>query len=392
MKNFSKIKTALAVLLLAILSCSQNPVSAFQAKSYGEVTPSQRTMPSCISLSPGDVSLTMAPLPEEMTNGETLTLAVTIHYTGEPTICHAVFSVDGTPLDSDKGFFLYPGRTVTHSHVISPAQAEKGGITISFQLYSSDTPVANVSQSISLTRVPTPEEIKAEEDAKRARDKEYILTKVKPVCVEATVRRESDLYSDVMLKKRIGSVKAGTSCQVIASKTDFSNQIRLPDGRVGWVSLHNLNISTKNYTKSDDLTNAEKDMFVRCMEYTSKTDYLIWVNLERQTVNLFQKKNGTWCIERVYPCASGMNQTPTINGVFSYYAYENSWKYDDYYVGPVMVFSGNYALHSILMRYDGRVYDGTIGRPASHGCVRMKQEDVRWLADNIPFGTTVVVY
>lgn len=392
MKNFSKMKTALTLFLLVFLSCFQNPVSAFQAKSYGEVTPTRRMMPSWVSLSPGDVNLIVAPLPAETTNGETLTLAVTTDYHGEPTVCHAVFSVDGMALESDKGFFLFPGRRNAYTHVVSPAQAEKGRITIGFVLYSDGTQVASFSQSIALTRVPTPEEIKAEEDAKRARDKEYILTKVKPVCVEATIRRESDLYSDVMLKKRIGSVKAGTACQVIASKTDFSNQIRLSDGRVGWVSLYDLNISSKNYTKADDLTNAEKDMFVRSMEYTSKTDYLIWVNLERQTVNLFQKKNDTWCIERVYPCASGMNQTPTITGVFSYYAYENRWKYDNYYVGPVMIFSGNYALHSVLMRYDDRVFDGTIGRPASHGCVRMIQEDVQWLADNIPFGTTVVIY
>ncbi len=392
MNYLKKLKSVAVLGLIVTQFCSLSPVSASEAKSYGDITPIKRSFPEAVMLNAGDAALTVSPAAERMTNGETLSLTVTAEYAGTPTVCRAVWTADNEILSEDSGFFLYQNRTASLAHLISPVQAEKGGIEISFKLYSGETLIASASKSIALTRVPTAEEIEAERKAKLASDKEYILTRVKPVCVEATTRRDATLYKDVMLKNKIGSVAAGTSCQVIASKTDYSNQIRLPDGRVGWVSLRDLSISTKNYTKADDLTNAEKDMFVRSMEYTSKTDYLIWVNLERQTVNLFQKKNGLWCIERVYPCASGMNQTPTINGVFSYYAYENSWKYDGYYVGPVMIFSGNYALHSVLMRYDGRVYDGTIGRPASHGCVRMRQEDVRWLADNIPFGTTVVIY
>ena len=39
-----------------------------------------------------------------------------------------------------------------------------------------------------------------------------------------------------------------------------------------------------------------------------------------------------------------------------------------------------------------RYYDARIGFPISHGCLRMYNEDIWWLYNNIPNGTTVVVY
>ena len=35
--------------------------------------------------------------------------------------------------------------------------------------------------------------------------------------------------------------------------------------------------------------------------------------------------------------------------------------------------------------------DGGLGHPASHGCIRMKLKEVKWIYDNCPEGTTVVV-
>jgi lipoprotein-anchoring transpeptidase ErfK/SrfK len=57
-----------------------------------------------------------------------------------------------------------------------------------------------------------------------------------------------------------------------------------------------------------------------------------------------------------------------------------------------MLFNGGAAMHSRTYTPDGSLLDATLGRPASHGCVRMKQEDIDWLAKYIPLGTTVVVY
>jgi lipoprotein-anchoring transpeptidase ErfK/SrfK len=56
-------------------------------------------------------------------------------------------------------------------------------------------------------------------------------------------------------------------------------------------------------------------------------------------------------------------------------------------------FSNSLGFHSRLY-YPGTttVNDARIGFPVSHGCIRMYTEDVEWFYDNIPVGTTVVVY
>jgi len=53
-----------------------------------------------------------------------------------------------------------------------------------------------------------------------------------------------------------------------------------------------------------------------------------------------------------------------------------------------------YAFHSRLYNpgWSETFTDARIGFPVSHGCLRMYSEDVQWMYDNIPIGTTVVVF
>ena len=38
------------------------------------------------------------------------------------------------------------------------------------------------------------------------------------------------------------------------------------------------------------------------------------------------------------------------------------------------------------------IQDGTLGKQVSHGCVRLDINNAKWLYDNIPNGTKVVIY
>ena len=35
--------------------------------------------------------------------------------------------------------------------------------------------------------------------------------------------------------------------------------------------------------------------------------------------------------------------------------------------------------------------ESNLGRKASHGCIRLKIDDAKWIYDNCPYGTTVVI-
>ena len=142
---------------------------------------------------------------------------------------------------------------------------------------------------------------------------------------------------------------------------------------------------TGNYTlawaQNNDYTPEVKTRWVNLQGYSSKSKYLIWVNLTYQRVNIL--------------CGSGKPSTPTIKGVFAVTYKQNAWSYGSYYCGPVVRFYGGYAFHSRLEYWpmgSGRFYDARIGVPISHGCLRMYDDDIWFIYNNIPSGTTVVVH
>ena len=157
-----------------------------------------------------------------------------------------------------------------------------------------------------------------------------------------------------------------------------------------------------NYTlawaQKHDYTPEVKTRWVNLQGYKSKTKYLIWVNLTYQRVNIFQGSQGQWYLIRSCLCGSGKASTPTPRGVFTTSYKQTAWDYDNtYYCGPVVRFNGSsgLAFHSRLEyypMYSDRYYDARIGFPISHGCLRMYNDDIKWIYNNIPNGTTVVVY
>ena len=55
-------------------------------------------------------------------------------------------------------------------------------------------------------------------------------------------------------------------------------------------------------------------------------------------------------------------------------------------------FYGDYLFHSVPYNKDqSEVVDYTLGVPASHGCIRLKTEDAKWIYDNIESGTKVII-
>jgi lipoprotein-anchoring transpeptidase ErfK/SrfK len=54
-------------------------------------------------------------------------------------------------------------------------------------------------------------------------------------------------------------------------------------------------------------------------------------------------------------------------------------------------FSGNYLLHSILLTASGKIYNATVGKRASHGCIRMPLDMAKWYYEKMPSGSLIWV-
>lgn len=230
---------------------------------------------------------------------------------------------------------------------------------------------------------------------------ERVLSQIKHVYVDATLLRGTTAYSNYRLKNECGWIPAGTKVKYIdyydikkgKQNIHYSAQLLLENGNTCWVEHNSISISKKNYTVYTDHTPQDKVAFVNAMDYESVTDYLVWINLERQKINVFRGSKGRWELYGVFPCATGKNSTPTIDGVFKYSKYTPYWDFDEYYVKYVLIFNGGHAFHSRTYRTSTKkLLDETIGTTTSLGCVRMYDEDVIWLRDNLPLYSTVVVY
>ncbi len=122
---------------------------------------------------------------------------------------------------------------------------------------------------------------------------------------------------------------------------------------------------------------------------SSRTNYMVWVSLGEYKVRVYEGKQYQWTPIYEATCAIGAPWSPSIVGSYEYQYRMAGWYYNTYYVGPCLVFHGNYALHSVLLNYDNTEHDGRVGVGISHGCIRLKKNDIDFIDRTIPVGTRV---
>ena len=152
---------------------------------------------------------------------------------------------------------------------------------------------------------------------------------------------------------------------------------------------------TLQWAKEHDYKESDKVKWVNIRGYSSTTGYLVWVSIAYQRLNVFKGTNGNWNLDRSFIIATGKQGRDTPVGVWKLLRRNpGGWTTSAYTVKPVVNFiNDRYGFHSRLYRPGSTtVWDSSIGFPCSHGCIRMYTTDITWLYDNVPLGTTVVVY
>lgn len=130
-----------------------------------------------------------------------------------------------------------------------------------------------------------------------------------------------------------------------------------------------------------------------------KNPYFIKVNRQENCVTVYTyDESGEYTVPvRAMICSCGTDYG-TVTGDFSIY-FQTEWNalFGDVYGHYVSGFYGNYLFHSVPYYYDSadslevEEYN-KLGEAASMGCVRMQTADVKWIYENCPIETPVVVY
>lgn len=378
MLKFTKI---ISVFIFALLALCQTTASARTLKVI-EAFASAPEMPSDPASS---ISAEFIAASSELKRGQPV--EVEIRFSNVPDGSSASiqwYQDDAALLDGYySNILLTEGKTLKYSSIL-PRYGSAGEVTVISVYYA----VGGVMHSKSVT-IPFADGYHLNEEAQR------VLSIVQPVRIDAAVTKDTATYSDRYLTGKTGSVSKGTQVYYFDHRDEDAAYIQLYDGSFVWVPYDAVSVSSKSYTVSGDFTQAEKETFINAVGYHSETAYLIWINPQRQRVNIFMGSQYNWELIKSFTCSTGANITPTPIGIYTYCARQDKWVKPDYQVRPILYFDmyRGLAFHSRLYSVDGsHIIDATIGRPASQGCIRMLDDDVRWMELYMTFGTTVVVY
>jgi len=210
--------------------------------------------------------------------------------------------------------------------------------------------------------------------------------------VYATVKNNTPIYPSIGASKASSYIKGG-KVEIVRDK-DYKWYYIKNDTISGWTKSEYLSIDTKFNQLNEKLYPSETEFFVNnFFKLSSPTDYLIWVDLKRQLINIFTRNENSWKLLKQIPCATGKNISPTIKGTFAINSSRGTWMPagGNIWVKNYVGFYSSYYFHSVKVKRDGSIYDSTVGTVASAGCIRMPLDESEWFSKNIPINTTVFI-
>ena len=130
-----------------------------------------------------------------------------------------------------------------------------------------------------------------------------------------------------------------------------------------------------------------------------KLPYRVEVSIDDQRVYVYElKDSGEYELVQTFICSTGMgNATP--RGIFLDGGPANVWHHFsklDIWARYSFEVEGNIMFHSVLYdkKSDSTLREGSLyalGQKASHGCIRLKVKDARWLFEHCRRGSLVII-
>lgn len=156
--------------------------------------------------------------------------------------------------------------------------------------------------------------------------------------------------------------------------------------------------SVKSATKRVVQAARHAEVKERALEWArsedSETDYCLVVDITAKRTIVLERDGSDWKVVKYWICSTGAPDMPTLTGVYEVgdrgYSFGDYEGYTCYYYTQ---YSGPYLFHSI--KYEPGTFDvqdGRLGEDISEGCVRLSLENAKWIYDNIPWATRVIVY
>ena len=176
---------------------------------------------------------------------------------------------------------------------------------------------------------------------------------------------------------------------------DINNKIdAISQAKENYLASLNANDNENISMTSGQLIQAITSNNINTLNIESLTSHLIYVSLADQITYVYKGNMNNWDKIKSFTCSTGINEEKTPTGIFDVRE-RGEWFFSDKYNqgGRYWVqFYGDYLFHSVPYYEDkSEILDNTLGKAASHGCIRLKTADAKWIYDNIQAGTKVII-
>jgi len=212
----------------------------------------------------------------------------------------------------------------------------------------------------------------------------------------AEIIQVCNVYDDKDLNTAIGEVFAGAYVEILQ---DYSAKVykiyAQSEGLVGWVLACCLKIAPETPTDKSAVHPKQLESFVNSQNFVSKTNFLLLTDINRQKIHVFTVAGATWNHKKSFDCSTGLNISPTTRGTFII-SERGPWFYSERLASGAkfwMRFNDQYLIHSIPMDKNQKPLPGenAVGQKLSNGCIRLLLPDAKWLYENIPDGSVIVI-
>ena len=251
--------------------------------------------------------------------------------------------------------------------------------------------------------------------------KRYVTEKVCTLTQwTANIRHKVTLYSNVSGGEKTGVLKKGTKVYVTSKYPSKVPAYKMPtkvyviqkkNGKAvkkGWVPWSAVKtvygvVSYDNKTNTPlDWPTKVKEDYINKKGFSSKTNYLIWVSIFTQRVNIFKGKKGDWEYVRSFRVTTGRYDHPTkVSTTFETHGHQmtrerfspNSQQY--YYFNYLTFFHSKNAFHTVCYRSGtGKQINSVKSnlQPGTSGCFRMPTDGAKYIYYNLPLHTRVIAY
>ncbi|WP_440250401.1 L,D-transpeptidase [Clostridium sp.] len=213
---------------------------------------------------------------------------------------------------------------------------------------------------------------------------------------EGLFNQADELVKDDYYTKAINLLKDADTSIIDVNDTDIEAKINsISEARENYLtSISSNENKQETISASSKLLQSLTSNNINTLNIESLTSNLIYVNLKDQITYIYKGSINNWNKIKSFKCSTGIESEKTPTGIFDVRE-RGAWFFSDKYNqgGKYWVqFYGDYLFHSVPYNKDqSEVVDYTLGVPASHGCIRLKTEDAKWIYDNIESGTKVII-